>query len=246
MNPQIKMTATDVQKPGKKALKTGPDVSNYEPATSVKPAEGRRYRGISNEVRKAERQQKFLEAGLACFSRDGFHGSTVRGICASAGLTERYFYESFQSMEALFQAVYLQVSGQVRSNILAVVASVEPEDLNRFSRSALRAFFQSIQAHPAFVPVLFQEALSVSAQMTRLALSTLNEFIELLIRIGQPSFMRQTALRIDPGLVSSGLVGGIMHMAVRWSDDGFQTSLDDVVDNAMLIFAGVLSRSDAL
>lgn len=209
-----------------------------------KVAEGRRYRGISNEDRRAERQHKFLEAGLQCFARDGFHAATVRGICAEAGLTERYFYESFAGMEALFQAVYRHVSGQVRVNVLSVVAQVPAEDLNRFSRSALRAFFQSMQDHPTFVPILFQEALSVSAQMTRIALSTLNEFIELLIRIGQPSFVQNKSVRIDPGLISSGLVGGIMHMAVRWSEDGFATSLDDVVDNAMLIFAGLLARNE--
>ncbi len=245
MNPQTKMTRQVVQKSQKQALQSDSAETAQATAMRDKPLEGRRYRGISNEARKAERQQRFLEAGMACFARDGFHGSTVRGVCASAGLTERYFYESFQSMEALFQAVYLHVSGQVRGNVLAVVASVAPDDLNRFSRSALRAFFESIHRHPAFVPILFQEALSVSAQMTRLALSTLNEFIELLITIGQPSFVQQTSVHIDPGLISSGLVGGIMHMAVRWSDDGFHTPLDDVVDNAMLIFAGVLSRDVA-
>lgn len=245
MDPQTDMSKK--QAPGK-VKEPVPALSSQPasvPTAQAKPAEGRRYRGISNEARKAERHQKFLEAGLSCFSREGYHSVTVRGVCAEAGLTERYFYESFTGMEALFLAVYRHVSGQVRGNILSVVAAVPPEDLNRFSRTALRAFFQSIQRHPAFVPILFQEALSVSASMTRIALSTLNEFIELLITIGQPSFVRQKAVRIDPGLVSSGLVGGIMHMAVRWSDDGFQTSLDDVVENAMLIFAGILARDES-
>jgi AcrR family transcriptional regulator len=212
-------------------------------ALTEKSASGRRYRGISNEARKAERHQKFLQAGLHCFAHDGYHQSTVRGICAAAGLTERYFYESFSGMAMLFREVYLDVSARVRGRVLSVVADVPADDLNRFSRTALRAFFQSIQEQPVFVPILFQEALSVSADMTRLALSTLNEFVELLITIGQPSFVRKTDLTIDPGLVSAGLVGGIMHMAVRWAQDSFRLSLDDVVDNAMLIFAGLLASN---
>lgn len=202
---------------------------------------GRRYRGVSNAARKAERHQKLVDAGLLCFARDGFHQATVRGVCAEAGLTERYFYESFARMEDLFRTVYLAVSEQIRGRILSVVAELSEADLATFSRAAMRTFFESIQHKPAFVPVLFQEALSVSRDMTRLALSTLNEFVELLVTLGQATFAQRADVRLDAGLVSAGLVGGIMHMAVRWADSGFQMPLDQVVDNAMLIFAGVAS-----
>ena len=63
-------------------------------AVEKKPAadRGRRYRGVSEEARQAERRQRFVEAGLTVFGSRGYHSSTVRSICAEAGLTERYFY----------------------------------------------------------------------------------------------------------------------------------------------------------
>jgi AcrR family transcriptional regulator len=204
-----------------------------------KIASGRKYRGISNTERIAERRQKLIDAGLNCFAQEGFHQSTVRGICTSAWLTERYFYESFSNMEDLFQAVYLQVSGQVRQAVLASIETLETSDVRVFSRAAMTAFFRCIQAQPQSATILFHEALSISRQTTELAMSTLNSFVDLLIALGQPAFMKQAGVRIEPGLISSALVGGIMHMAVRWAMDGFVTPVDEVVDNAALIFAGV-------
>ena len=58
------------------------------------------------EQRTAERRERFLEAGLNIFGNEGFHAATVRKICKEAGLTDRYFYESYSSMEALLIEVY--------------------------------------------------------------------------------------------------------------------------------------------
>ncbi len=72
--------------------------------TVKEEVKGRRYRGVSEEVRRTERRQRFIEAGLEVFAERGYHSSTVRSICANAGLTERYFYESFSNSEDLLTA----------------------------------------------------------------------------------------------------------------------------------------------
>lgn len=203
-------------------------------------AVGRKYRGISNEERKAERRAKLLEAAADCFAQEGFHQTTVRGICGRAGLTERYFYESFANMEELFQSVYLQTAGAVRESILQAVQGVDPADLKHFSQAAMTAFFSCMKAYPQAAPILFHEALSVSRSTSQLALATLNAFVDLLVSLGRSSFEQRAAAGIEPTLVSAALVGGIMQMAVRWSADGFAAPVDTVVDHAMLVFAGVL------
>src|ERR1700710_181396 len=72
----------------------------------VVSAGGRAYGGLALEDRVAARRARFIEAGIELFGTQGFRAATVRGICAAAGLTDRYFYESFASLEALLAEVY--------------------------------------------------------------------------------------------------------------------------------------------
>src|ERR1700712_610595 len=78
------------------------------PKSAVVPA--RAYGGVAMEERVAARRARFVEAGFELFGTQGFRGSTVRGICAAAGLTDRYFYESFATLEALLAEVYLSLT----------------------------------------------------------------------------------------------------------------------------------------
>src|SRR5690606_27216755 len=78
-------------------------------ASAKRPAP-RRYGGMSDQERRDERQRRFLEAGLETFGSLGYSATTTRRLCAEAGLTQRYFYQSFEGMEALFVAVAKQLS----------------------------------------------------------------------------------------------------------------------------------------
>src|ERR1700760_3307724 len=69
-------------------------------------ASARPYGGLAMAERVAARRARFVEAGVELFGTQGFRGATVRGVCAAAGLTDRYFYESFATLEALLAAVY--------------------------------------------------------------------------------------------------------------------------------------------
>ena len=46
-----------------------------------------------------------MEAGLEVFCAAGFQQAKVRDVCREAGLTQRYFYESFTTKEALLAAI---------------------------------------------------------------------------------------------------------------------------------------------
>ena len=69
---------------------------------------GRVYGGENQEERRARRRQQFLDAGLQVFGTLGYRAATVRSLCKQAGLTDRYFYESFDTTEDLLVGVYRQ------------------------------------------------------------------------------------------------------------------------------------------
>lgn len=53
-------------------------------------------------------RRRILAAALRLFSRDGFHGTSVRGLARSVGLTEAAIYYHFPSKRAIVGALYEQ------------------------------------------------------------------------------------------------------------------------------------------
>jgi AcrR family transcriptional regulator len=63
------------------------------------------YGGVSARARVAARRDHLLAAGLELFGTQGYLHTTIDQVCAQAGLTKRYFYESFRSCEDLLGAL---------------------------------------------------------------------------------------------------------------------------------------------
>ena len=95
-------------------------------------ADVRPYRGVQARDRVAERRRRLLEAGLELLGgSDSPPELTVRAVCAEAGITARYFYESFTDKDALVAAVFDQVVADIAATTQAAVAAAPPEEQNR-------------------------------------------------------------------------------------------------------------------
>jgi AcrR family transcriptional regulator len=95
------------------------------------------YRGLPAHVRREQRRQLLIEAGLDCLHEDGLVGVSVRSICTRARLTPRYFYESFADLDALLVAVIDSIADQITAAGLVAIAS-EPTLAGRV-RAAIAA-----------------------------------------------------------------------------------------------------------
>jgi AcrR family transcriptional regulator len=102
-------------------------VNPETPTTAGTP--GRRYGGVDSEERQRQRKAKLVESALVVFGQQGFHHTTVRDVCKQAQLTSRYFYESFDSMKALFHEVYASVNRELMQR--TIVALVDALSIDR-------------------------------------------------------------------------------------------------------------------
>ena len=215
---------------------------NKPVAESILKPTGRRYRGVSNETRKAERRLKLIEAGIKVFGSTGYHSATVKGLCQEAGLTERYFYESFSNAEALFTACYLHITDTLRERLQKVLLNMEADNLELATRTGLTVFFTQFKDSPQAARILLVEVLTVNRHLEELSLKTLYSFVEMLETLAKPLIEQRkdgAVKGLDSTLLASGLVGSVLYMAARWSMDGCKKPVEDVVENAMLIFRGV-------
>lgn len=199
---------------------------------------GRRYRGVAIEERRAERRLRLLEAGLQVFGEQGYHAATVRLICTRAGLTERYFYESFANSEDLLCAVYEQhmVLQQERIMTAVLAASREPVAM---MEAGLRAFFELAREVPAGARVQFVEVLGVSARVDSLYRQAVENFALLLRNLNQQVLQEGQFPGRDEETLSVGLVGAAVGIASRWLLSGFSQPLDSILETTMTIFLGV-------
>jgi AcrR family transcriptional regulator len=80
-----------------------------------------RYGGVSAGERVAARRERLLAAGLELFGTQGYLRTPIDQVCAEAGLTKRYFYESFRSCEDLLSALVRGLWAEAAQHGMAAV-----------------------------------------------------------------------------------------------------------------------------
>jgi AcrR family transcriptional regulator len=198
----------------------------------------RRYRGASLEERQGDRRSRFIEAGLTLIGTEGFTAATVRHLCAEAGLTERYFYESFANREELLTAVYKHGAGHLTMSILKAIGAAE-QTPDATSRAGLQAFFETLQTDPRIGRVLFIEILGVSPLIDELYRRNTYEFTQLVLQVSRPLYPGGRLPVRDEELFATGMVGAIIMIATRWILGRYDKPIDVVVDSALEIFRAV-------
>ena len=90
-------------------------------------------------------QRALLDAAAAEFGEKGFHESSVVSITARAGVALGSFYTYFESKDALFRALVLDMSERVRDHVAP--ALVGPERTLGREQAALHAFLVFAREH---------------------------------------------------------------------------------------------------
>lgn len=78
-----------------------------------------------SEAHLAARRQQILDAGRACFARNGFHATSMQDVIAEAGLSVGAFYRYFRSKDELIEAIAEQSVGRILGAIKPV-SELEP------------------------------------------------------------------------------------------------------------------------
>jgi AcrR family transcriptional regulator len=186
----------------------------------------RSYRGQSQEQRRADRRARLIAAAIAVYGERGYHHATVKAVCEAAGLTERYFYESFSNSEALLIDSFNAVTFSVLGEILRAAEGAGRGRIAR-SRAMLHAYFSALQREPSAARVFLVEIRGVSRAVDA-------AFDAALAAIG-----REVARMVAPSgaaedeLLQAGVVGGVIQIALRWIGNGYQPDIDKAVDSAL-------------
>ncbi len=203
---------------------------------------GRKFRGRSPEERRAQRREQMLDAGRRAFGAHGFHAVGVRDLCAEAGLTERYFYESFANREALFVAVYERAVERVRDAVAAAIASAPPE-ASAVARASLRAYLETLKSEPELARVLLVEVYAIGAEAGETSQEVMASFAAQIAGLVRALFPNVDDVGLDVDLVANGLFGSTMYQVIRWAHGGYATPLEQILDHCVLFYDAMAAEA---
>jgi AcrR family transcriptional regulator len=193
----------------------------------------RSYRGMTLEQRRAERRAALIRAAIEVYGARGYRQATVKSVCDAAGLTERYFYESYAGSEELLIASFNAAMHTLFEEITGA-AREAGDDRKLRARAMLRAYYSAVQREPRSARVFLIEIRGVSKEVDA-------AFDKVLQSIGRAVAEILAPEAADDGLLQAGVVGAVMHIALRWIADGYAPALDDVTDTALrlgMVLAG--------
>jgi len=218
-------------------------MSRQPTSTSTSAESGRAYGGRSLDERRRKRRAQLIEAGIAVFGREGFRTATVKSICREAGLTERYFYESFANSEALFAEVYKTLVARLQHDVVAAIdaAAMDPAST---ARAGLRVFFETMYNAPGTARILLIEIFGISGEIDKLYRSTTQNFTRLLQDLVAAIFPLDHHPGTDPAIVSAGLMGSTIHIAMYWTLSHYRDPLEVVVESALALYTAVARPLD--
>ncbi|NVD45280.1 TetR/AcrR family transcriptional regulator [Qipengyuania atrilutea] len=182
--------------------------------------------------------RKLLDAATAEFGERGFHEASISSITSRAGVALGTFYTYFQSKDALFRALIVDLSGQIRADASAAIAG-ELDPL-AIERRALHAFLEFASEHKEIYRII-DEAEFVDPEMYRYHYTTIAGRIAQRLRDGS----KNDALRADIGEIEAwAIMGmnvflGLRYAVWRAADDA---GLDDVSRTANELLERGLSR----
>ncbi|ORA33467.1 TetR/AcrR family transcriptional regulator [Mycobacterium aquaticum] len=182
----------------------------------------RGYGGISAADRRTERRSKLLAAGRRIWGESGVTEVTVRGVCAAAGLTSRYFYEQFPSREELLFAI----SDDVRDELISALVDAgvgDPGTLTDKLRSALTAFLDIIAADPHIHRIATGDVSSV-AGLAEHRTHILDMITDLVVRLAPTVLNTETPDPVDLRRGARFMVGGVNQLIEAWLDDPQESS----------------------
>lgn len=185
---------------------------------------------MSADDRRAARRVRLLDAALEVCGREGGPRVTMTRICAEAGLTERYFYETFDHLDAALIAVLERIADEITERTVGALASTEGGPTERV-RAAIGAFVQILTDDPRKGRVAIIEAAALDALRPRRA-ELLRQFAELAAREARELYGPQAWSDVEGQMAATMFIGGVAELVKAWIDGTIAASPEDVVEAA--------------
>ena len=196
------------------------------------------YAGKDGPARQRERLDKLVTAAVRLIGAQGFAATSIDAVCNEAGLTKRYFYENFETREALLQAAFRHATSEMLTALLQATAP-HRGDARALIAAGVRATFAYVRANPDQGRLIMIEALAVRDTLGRLYVESFGVFVDLLLNFTRPFLPLGVATDTELAVMARGAVGALIHLCQSWIATDFKQPVEELVAGTNRIFAGL-------
>ena len=202
----------------------------------------RSYGGKTGGERTAERRARLIDATIDVLSGSGEAHATMTAVCAAAGLTERYFYESFAGLDDAKLAALDSVCQEILALATAKVEETVDQSPEARVHAVMAAFVQWVNEAPAKARVAVIHA-SANPRMRARRSELLAAFADFVAReavelYGDDAWPMERA-RVH-GLV---YIAGFAELVASWLSGDVKLTGDELVEAAEGLFAAMSRRT---
>jgi AcrR family transcriptional regulator len=173
-----------------------------------------RWSGVPLADRQALRRDDLIAAGVQLLGAESGPAVTVRAVCRQAGLTERYFYESFADRDEFVRAVYDDVCGRAMATLMSATTP----------REAVERFVALMVDDPVRGRVLLL-APAVEPVLVSSGAEWMPSFIDLL-----QSKLTQISDPVRQKMMATSLIGGLTALFTAYLDGRLAASREQFID----------------
>ncbi|MGV9800959.1 TetR/AcrR family transcriptional regulator [Mycobacterium sp. NPDC003449] len=201
----------------------------------------RTYKGATPLQRTRQRRTQLIDAAVDVFGTVGYRTATVDHICARAGLSKRYFYESFPDRETLLLACFQRCSDDIHDAMVSSVADA-PDTLHDQLRAALTGYFGAIDADPRRARITLLEILGVSLAIDAAYATQTTRFAHTVEALAAGSFGASTLPKPQLHIIAEGIIGAVTTVATQWLLEHRKRPKAQLVDATHVLVLAVLDR----
>ncbi|MDX2646859.1 TetR/AcrR family transcriptional regulator [Streptomyces sp. PA03-1a] len=194
----------------------------------------RKYGGMTAEERVAARRRRIMDAAIELFSTQGYGGTSMRAVLRHCHLPDRYFTESFASLDELLAAILEEIQQDEAARCRAALATGGTR--RDRARGMLDVLAGGVVDDPRKGRIKLVESLAggpLAAAERRRGLRRLASLVESLLREDW------AAPGTDVTAMAMAVVGGVNQILLNWVDGGLAFSREDFVDQALHFFDAV-------
>jgi AcrR family transcriptional regulator len=170
----------------------------------------RTWKGEAPETRVDARRTRLIEAALDLLGSDQPGQFTMRAACREAGLSQRYFYETFTDRDELAAATYERCYDTLRTATVSAVKGVD--GTHERAHAAFAAAASVDESDLRIGRVMFREA-QTDPTVRALAAKALPEFIDMML-MSEPNEANMAAR--ERTWMLNYLAGGLFRLFDEW------------------------------
>ncbi len=197
----------------------------------------RTYDGRSAEERRSERRDILLETGIRVIGSEGYSSISLNILCSEAGLTKRYFYESFKSVGELLRQAFQRISAEIQQEVITQIGNQESPD--KMIKAGFQAFFEYLRSNPERARVFLIEALSITDARTNLFASGGGAVADFLLSTTHQFVTDDRIPKSVMTIMAQGAIGAAIFVGQNWIASECEQPVEELVQGVSEICFGI-------